>query len=110
MKVFSLLCLMFFVNTCFAGTVSGTIDELIVGRNGNELYIKTTGTHSNSPCVDQHPLGFQFAIDLNKVQDAVLSSLFIAFSSGDSVVIQGAGSCAGFDARLELFGYVFIKK
>ena len=93
-----------------SGTVSGTIENLLVGRSGNEMYIKLSGVHYDSPCSDSHPSGYQIAIDLDDTRDAIVSTVMLAFAASKTVSIQGAGSCASFDSRLERFGYIAINK
>ena len=53
-----------------AGGGVGTVDQLLVGRNGHEVYVSISGTITDFPCSTSHPSGFNFAFSLTNHQAA----------------------------------------
>ncbi len=113
MKKIVLVSLVFFgliTTQAGASNVTGEISGLLVGRNGHEVYVGTTGNPSNLPCSQNgiHP-SFQYGISLeNNNAKEILKVLLVARLSGKTIYIIGNGNCADFDNRVEEIAYVIF--
>lgn len=94
-----------------AGSGAGTVNQLLVGRNGHEVYVEIVGEISNFSCSESHPSGFNFGFSLSDHNAAkeMLAVLTAAQLSGKQVLIQGEGVCTSYDPRLESASYVILQ-
>ena len=116
-KIFSIFCGLAFISLAalspvsYAGQGVGSVAQLLVGRNGHEVYVQISGEITGFPCSTSHPNGFQFGFSLtdHEAAKAMLATLTAAQLSRSEIHLQGAGSCASFDNRLENAAYVILK-
>lgn len=94
--------------TVSAGTGSGTIGQMIVGRMGNQVYVQLLNPSIiNFPCASPHSI-FHFAFLItNSGGKEMLATLLAARASGQSIYLVGAGTC-NVDPQTEDVSYVWV--
>lgn len=91
-----------------AGYTTGTIDNLLVGRLGNEVYVGMIGSPTAQPCLTNGILsGYQYAFSLNEQGGKEqYQTLLAAYFFGHQVQIVGTGQCSSYNNKLEEVSYV----
>jgi len=108
MKKTLILGLLMISELAIASSQTGTVEKMIVGRLGYQVYVHLSNA---STCSSEHPLGYNFAFSLND-HDAgkeILSTLLAAQMAQRQVTVQGMSQCT-IDDRMEDISYVTIYK
>ena len=94
----------------YAGTGSGLVKKLLVGRNGAEVYFELEGTKTGFPCSSSHPSGYDYAFSLTGHGAAaeLYATLLAAYASGATIDVQGTGACT-VESRLEDVSYLVLE-
>jgi hypothetical protein len=90
-----------------AGYAVGTVEKILVGRQGHEVYVQITGDIEDFPCASSHPNGYNYGFSLSghAAGSEILSALMVAYSSGKTASVQGNATC-NLNSQLEDIGYV----
>lgn len=96
--------------TAHAGYAVGTVGQVVVGRNGNQVFIELQqATFTSWPCATIHPNGFRYSFLLNTdTAKAMLATVLMAQATGQNLQVQGHGTC-NVDSSLEDVHYVTLR-
>lgn len=91
-----------------ASNLQGQIGNMVVGRNGNQVFVQLQAqTSAEFPCASHHP-NFQYAfLTTNSGGKDMLATLLAAKMSGQAVLIVGSGVC-NVDSQMEDVAYVWL--
>jgi len=105
-----IICAVVITDSAFAVNLTGTINQLSVGRNGDEILIDLE-TNGNNACPETHPSGFDYALSIedHPASAEIISTLLLAYSSDQRITIIGQNSC-NIEPRIEGVGYVILSK
>jgi hypothetical protein len=96
------------ITSAHAGYATGDVGKVLVGRNGQEVYIELVNASiTDFPCASSHPNHYQYAFSLQShaAGKAMLSVILAAKSTGHRIFIQATGACT-IDSRIEDLSYV----
>jgi hypothetical protein len=94
----------------FAGYGTGTVGQVLVGLNGDHVYVQLLSpTMTSWACTAHHSLGFQFQFALSQGGGRdMLATVLTAAATGKAILMQGGGTCA-WDNTLEDIVYVILQ-
>jgi hypothetical protein len=106
MTVFSVLA----AASAQAGYATGKVGNVVVGRNGNQVFIEVQATTFTSwPCATTHPDGYRYSFLLSaSAGKEMLATVLTAQASGQSLQVVGKGTCT-IDSSLEDADYVVLR-
>jgi hypothetical protein len=95
--------------TSHAGDGVGTVGQVLVGRNGNQVFFELLNPTINGwPCGSTHPSGFRYVFLLTGPGDAMLAAVLAAQAAGREIQVVGAGVC-NIESNLETASYVIVR-
>jgi hypothetical protein len=106
-RALSLIAMLGFTASAWAGYGVGEVGQLMVGRLGNQVYVELLNVSvSGWPCATTHPNGFRYAFLLDVTGGKeMLASLLAAKASGLQVRIVDTAACT-IDTSLANVAYV----
>ena len=104
-----IICAVAITDSTFAN-LTGTINQLSVGRNGDEILIDLD-TNANNACPGTHASGFDYALSIEEhpASAEIMNVLLLAYSPDQRITVIGQNSC-NIEPRLGGVGYVILSK
>jgi hypothetical protein len=101
---------LFLATPSFADYGTGTVGQVLVGLNGDHVYVQLLSpTMTSWACTAHHPLGFQFQFALSQGGGRdLLATVLTAAATGKTILMQGGGTCL-WDNTLEDIVYVILQ-
>ena len=99
--------MMFAVTNVEASTVTGTIEKMIIGRQGHQVYVHIN--NAAQTCNADHSLGFNYAISLrdHEAGKEIFSTLIAAQIANKRITIQGTELCT-ISETMEDISYIYL--